>query len=115
MDRYACYDFVRNITNLIGKQSSIFTKNASLNKGKIIGHHLIQAEDFFNEWRNCVENDLEFTIEDAKKCFINAKNLFVTYEEHIIIHSSEFKQYKIIYNSKSIFEILKHFNIEINE
>ena len=110
---HACYDFVRNITNLIGKQKSLFTKEATVNKENIVGHHLVQAEEFYNERRYCVENQIEFTIDNAKEWFIKAQNLFVTHEEHMIIHSSSFSEYREQHRSLSIFDILRHFNIEI--
>ena len=110
---HACYDFVRGITNLIGKQKIMSSKKAEEGSEKIVGHHLVPAKDFFNQWRNCVENSKEFTVRDAKEWFNKAQNLFVTEKEHLIIHSAEFKKFRKTNPSASIFDVLKHFKIEI--
>jgi hypothetical protein len=110
---HMCYIFVRNVTDFIGKQRSMTSKAASTTASRIEGHHLIEAKEFFNEWRNCIENDEEFTVDDAKEWFRKAQNIFLTHEEHLITHSHEFKKYIEQHHSQSNMDILKHFDIEI--
>jgi len=74
-------------------------------------HHLVEAKQFLDEFKYCVDNNVEFTEENAKSWLIKARNLYVTKTEHYVLHSKEFKDYRKDNPTEDILKVLEKFNI----
>jgi len=105
--------FIRRMTDHIGKKKSLISKEALKSNSKC-DHHFFEVEEFFDEWKNCIENDKEFTIEDAKTWLNKSQNIILTNEEHDLVHRNEFIECKKN-DTFSIIELFKKFDIELVE
>jgi len=107
----ACHYEIRLITLNIGRGKEILSSEAASKSTQKDEHHLVEAKQFLDEFKYCVDNKIEFTRKDAKSWLIKARNIYVTKPEHNILHSKVFKDYRKNNPTENIIKVLEKFGI----